>query len=905
MRSIFQTLLSIPEADEREEAVSTQERVEQPVPSESEPPVAIETANAPEGLIPASQLPSAADVLADLFRDDTVADSSRSVAAQRYEDSSRPVLVPLPVSDEEPPEPPSMAEPAAPPEAKLVASAAVAPEMPLPSEAPSEQEKLSQPELPRQPEEKSVPEPLPALEDSSQEAEIPHEIALSIHLAEQTLDQHTPGEFPSIAAVVSDPSESIPALARPMIRLAQSDWAFEEKLASHKEWVESRGRAGRKADLAEADLQQADLINVNLRHADLQGANLKNADLLLADLRDACLVRANLEECCLVGANLEGANLEGANLDGAMGLLPRQLAGTNLHDASLPDQIARFEARTLFTKASQIATKFFTAMMSICAVSALVIWRTKDIQLLSDSSIFPFLRSRAAAALPTDQIYLMAPVALFIVYLVLQFHLQTLWDAVIELPAIFPDGAEIGQESPRMIRALLRAHFRWMNKDAPSTRFVERMLALALAYWVAPATLLLFWARYLTMQDLHGTALHELLVSVAFGVALYSTTKIGRPQEHWSVDARSNWLWLSKLRDVNPLKAAAGLALFLLFLSLGVANGVPHSTTRAPQFSSASIRRWAPDVFWVLGYDPYADLTEAALSTAPANWTGTDAQLSAVHGAHLSDTKFRYARAYGVFLVSAHLWHSDFEGAFLSDADFRGADLGQATLRYAVMDRARLYHANLDRGNLDGSNLDRADFRDANLSYCSLMGAVLIDAQFQDASLYGARLTGASMERANLEKTDLRSAYLDHADLEHADLQNAYLWSARVAGANLRSAQLNSTILINADLQNADLRGAQFSGTVLNGANLTGAIVDGTDLRGALGLTASQVCSTKSRAGALLTDSLASQVRAECGGPLLAAPAPAEIPASAPAAASQGPAAHSAAPAPAKGSSRP
>jgi len=419
---------------------------------------------------------------------------------------------------------------------------------------------------------------------------------------------------------------------------------------------------------------------------------------------------------------------------------------------------------------------------------------------------------------------------------------------------------------------------------------------LLLAYWVAPLTLLLFWARYLTLQDLHGTMLHLVLVVVASGVALYSTTKVGRPQETWPLETKPKLHWLSKVRDVNPLKASAGFGAFLLLLAIGTTKGAPHDKSRAPQFSEASIRRWAPTFFWYLGYEPYANLTEASISARPANWTGADDQISSVKGAKLMNTSFRYAQAYGVFLVNARLWQSNFQGAFLADADLRGSDLGQATLRYAIMDRARLYRANLDRGNLDGANLDRADFREANLSHCSLIGAVLVDAQLQGASLYAARLTGSSMERANLERSDLRSAYLDNTNLDHADLQQGYFWSAKLSGANLRNSQLASAIFIDADLQNSDLRGSQLSGTVLNGTNLTGATIDRVDLRAALGLTASQICSTKSRSGAILLDSLAAQVQAACGGPLLAAPAAVVPPASAVLPAASSPVKKSAAP---------
>ena len=909
MRSLFRH--PFPEQEANEPTVSKEECAENG---------AVEV---PEGLIPASDLPSAANALEDLFREDAPPQpvserpkpTIRELLLEEEEVSTKSAAGEIPKEigttpsritprSEQPttaladagqhstqgPEKPAAVETAAgatdsePKDTSVVDLAEL-----IRDDATKEAEDAVK-------EDNATTEEVP-IASSAAETSVEHDSATVVETspdAEASVEVGTQlGAEASRASTMSSESAAEPladaerapetsaakeaepvAVAAPLIPVNASDWALEERLACHKEWVESRGMAGSKANFAGAELEGAELIGVNLRYADVQDANLKSADLLLADLRDACLVRTNLQESCLVGANLEGANLEGATLDTAMGLVPRQLAGANLHEASLPEQIAEFAARTEFARTSDLAARFFTTTMAICALSGLLIWMTKDLQLLSDSCIIPFLHSpTAAGALPTAQIYLIAPVVLFIVYCVFHFHLQNLWDSVLQLPGVFPNGRELGQDGPRIVTGLLRAHFRWMNTEAASTRTVERAVALLLAYWVAPLTLLLFWARYLTLQDLHGTMLHLALLVVASGVALYSTTKVGRPQETWPLETKPKLHWLSKVREVNPLKAAAGFGAVLLLLAIGTTKGAPHDKSRAPQFSEASIRRWAPTVFWYLGYEPYANLTEASISTRPANWTGGNDQLSSVKGAKLMNTSFRYAQAYGVFLVNAHLWQSNFQGAFLADADLRGADLGQGTLRYAIMDGARLYHANLDRGNLDGANLDRADFGEANLSHCSLIDAVLIDAQLEGASLYAARLTGASMERANLERTDLRSAYLDSTNLDHADLEQGYFWSAKLSGANLRSAQLASAIFIDADLRDTDLRGAQFSGTVLNGTNLAGANIDGADLRGALGLTPAQVCSTKSRSGAILIDSLATQVQATCGGPLLVAPA--------------------------------
>jgi uncharacterized protein YjbI with pentapeptide repeats len=649
------------------------------------------------------------------------------------------------------------------------------------------------------------------------------------------------------------------------------EWALEETLANHKEWLDSRGEAGKKADLRKARLEGSELIGVSLRYADLQDANLKAADLLLADLRDACLVRSNLQETCLVGANLEGANLEGASLETAMGLLPRQLAGANLHEASLPVQILEFNALPTFAAGSKTVARLFATIMVVSFLSFVMIWKTKDIQLLADSAIISFLHSpAAAAAMPTDQIYLLAPALLVALFLFFLYRLQELWDAVLELPAVFPDGRVLGHNGPRIVTGLLRTHFRWMDQDGHSTGMIQKSFSVLLAYWAVPIILLLYWARYLTLQDFHGTLLHQVLLLIAAGVAFYCSTQIGRPSEKWATDEKPTPPVVVKLKSLRPATVLAVLFVTMSLLAAGTLAGVPQDKARAPQFNTFDPRRWASRAMWVVGYDPYAQLTEASISPRPENWNGADEQVPGVRGARLNGTKFRYAQGYGIFLVNAHLFKADLQGAFLSGGDLRNADLGQANLQFAILDRANLQHANLDRAQLDGANCSRTDLRGANLSYSSMVGASLPDARLDGASLYSTNMESASLLRGNLEKADLREAHLANANLEGADLQQSYLWSAKLPGANLRKAQLATAIFIDADLQNADLSGAQLNGTVLNGANLKGAIFDDADLRGALQLTAAQVCSTKSHNGAFFDEALRSQIDSQCGG----APAP-------------------------------
>ena len=96
-------------------------------------------------------------------------------------------------------------------------------------------------------------------------------------------------------------------------------------LASHKLWVETKGKQGvcadlecailRGANLVGANLKGANLCYANLRDANLTGANLSGANLRGADLKDADLKDADLKDADLKDADLTGANLTGTILD--------------------------------------------------------------------------------------------------------------------------------------------------------------------------------------------------------------------------------------------------------------------------------------------------------------------------------------------------------------------------------------------------------------------------------------------------------------------------------------------------------------------------------------------------------------------------------------------------------------
>jgi uncharacterized protein YjbI with pentapeptide repeats len=316
---------------------------------------------------------------------------------------------------------------------------------------------------------------------------------------------------------------------------------------------------------------------------------------------------------------------------------------------------------------------------------------------------------------------------------------------------------------------------------------------------------------------------------------------------------------------LGTTRAALAVGCILLVISVGVNRGLPSDRTGAAA-SAADPRRWAATIFQSVGYRPYADLTEASLSTPLLKGTPwTEENIEKISGARLNEMNLRYARAYRAFLVNAKLWRANLEGIYLSEGDARGANMRETLLRNGIFDRARLDHAVLVSANATGANFSAADLRFSDLSYGTFENAVLSNARASSASLYAINLRNGSLLRTDLSRSDMRDARLEHAVLSFANLEQTDLSSARLEDANLTGALCKGTIFLDADLKNADLRGAVLTGAVLRGAVTDGANLTGADLRGTLGVTSQQVCSALNGRTALMDADLAAEVQARCG----------------------------------------
>src|SRR5467141_1446711 len=620
-----------------------------------------------------------------------------------------------------------------------------------------------------------------------------------------------------------------------------------EILDQHKIWVESGGESGIKADLCGVNLAKADLTGVNLQGAHLHRMNLAGADLSMANLRGASLVRSNLQNANLLGTELRGANLMGANLYGAGGLWFGRLGGTNLFDAVLPEAISAVDSSKAICDATKIARWFYFLTVGMSLLCCALIAFTTDVRLLLNTSAVPGLR--LGNVLPMTGLYLGGPLVLLVLSLRFHFLLLRLWGSMAALPAVFPDGQTLEKDGPWYLMGLVRRHFRWQGDTKSAMTTFETVLSTVLAYWIVPVTMFFFWLRYLPRQDFRGTLLHVFLITLSVATATSVPFVVSRVLRPGDIRLPKSKNIIRMILGTTRAAFACGFILFLF--SLGVNRGLPFDHGTSAGESPADVKRWASMVFQSVGYRPYAEVTEAALSTPPPQGEAwTEETVEGIAGARLNQMNLRFARGYRVFLVNAKLWRANLEGAYLSEADLRGANMRETLLRSAILDRAQLTHAILVSAKATGTNLTASDLRFADLSYGTFENAVLSNAKASGASLYAVNLRNAQLLRTDLSRTDMRDTKLEHAVLSFANLEQADLSSAKLFEANLTGAQLNGTILLDADLKKADLRGAY----------LTGA-----DLRGASGITAVQVCSALHGRSALLDPDLAAEVQVRCG----------------------------------------
>lgn len=572
-------------------------------------------------------------------------------------------------------------------------------------------------------------------------------------------------------------------------------------LDQHQLWLDSGGEEGKQAGLSGLSMRGANLSGVNLSVAVLSGIDLTEADLTEANLSGANLEKANLSRARLEKANLRGACLHGAELNEAY-LRAARLGDSDLSGAKVSES-AVLCGTSFASDLSRTSRKLFVSMLAACLMCWFPLAATSDIQLImNDGTVrLPLI----GMDISVRGFYVAAPVLLLVIYIYFLAYIRRLWEAIMQLPAIFPDGACRGEKLPPFI---LTGMGTWRLYSV-LLLFISDFLALV----PVPLTIIFFWLRYLTRHELLVTIGHIVVATVSIWVGFigFRTFTRGNGEEFTDsleTDLEKIGRWTQE-RSESGVPVSVALVFYtvviLLVISAGAIRGRPvcypsgvRSAGDGSKSGSRAILQGAsPVVLGLVGVNPFADLRDGDISKRPTGpgLVGED-ELELVKGARLRGRDLRYADAGGAFLVNANLLECNLSYARLDGADLRFATLGTLQRKWWWVPVGTPYFfGDLDElprleqnGYIDllASEVSayRVDFRrflnGAKLKYAFLRGA-----RVDDAILRGVNLEGANLAFATLRGTDMRLANLRNAHLFGSDVTEALLRKADLRGANL------------------------------------------------------------------------------------------------------------------------
>jgi hypothetical protein len=237
--------------------------------------------------------------------------------------------------------------------------------------------------------------------------------------------------------------------------------------------------------------------------------------------------------------------------------------------------------------------------------------------------------------------------------------MQRLWEALADLPAVFPDGRPLDKTAdPWLLNGLVRAHFFRLRRERPPLSRMQQLLSGILAWCVVPITLLVFWRRCLMRHDWFVTTFHVVLLTVVigFGWMVYSLAKATLRGT-----SRKPFIWPYAWNDSRTYKqiAVCAFGVIFWFISLYAIQGIPYyfyagearwwtegSKGPDPTVGAYSLRRLVPQILEYIWVSPFANLVREDVSTKPPNWTGDVNEYPLVKGAHLREANMQFANGY-------------------------------------------------------------------------------------------------------------------------------------------------------------------------------------------------------------------------------------------------------------------
>jgi hypothetical protein len=256
---------------------------------------------------------------------------------------------------------------------------------------------------------------------------------------------------------------------------------------------------------------EPDLSGTNLSN-DYAGSDLRGYDLIGVNFDFATLVDVDFSDSDTRKATFKAADLRGATFtDG--GLTPAQFAGANLEMASLPRHIADFGPLETARQVADRARVIFITLMLATFYSLMTIWAADDFDLgfPGGSSTLPIFN----VAVPTASFLILAPLILIFGFLYLHLYLHNLWNSVLVLPAVFPDGLSLDRKLQdwllgSVVRDFLPKRF---VKGSGFLGQSQVLLAKVAGWGWVPLVVLIFWANSLQLRGITTWILAVLAIT--------------------------------------------------------------------------------------------------------------------------------------------------------------------------------------------------------------------------------------------------------------------------------------------------------------------------------------------------------------------------------------------------------
>jgi uncharacterized protein YjbI with pentapeptide repeats len=645
--------------------------------------------------------------------------------------------------------------------------------------------------------------------------------------------------------------------------------------------------------LTDLDLCRTDLSTIK----DLSRRDLSCCSFADASLAGVKLERARLQSCVfartdLHGTSLLGADLRNADLSSATGLTQDQFRGALLGCAKLPEGFS-FEGLERVRDLVNRAERQLQVLLLSCTTVAVVAFATGHAQffLTGGSLTLPGVN----LTVRLSAFFVLAPLVLFGLYSTLSFTLRKLWLELANLPAQFPNGRAVHEQTapstPHFTAAAaMYVVDRIAGEEEKGRRFLaERQLMSFLAWWATPMTMLFFvWGAYLPRHAVASTFWHLLVTigTAALGVVSYRQMDFilsGRFRDRKDAAIQRQkttvlaW-WVALLALLLLFWGLAGQGASTLEHGLAIAGTIvfglavyePLGFVLSGQFRTAG--RASPEwagikflVWWVAVVMILLLLWDQSLSRAVGAKTVVRTMVTAAIAAvgvwmyrplsrHIlptkqaagitrTDTGARITMVPGFRIMRSAARspaarpqrpHPLWAAARL--LRMRAGTIGIPALGFALflVSLVAMEGRGCRSVLLRSEEADtRCNYLAADLSHADLTGVRLPHVNLRRALLFHATMDSAQIEEANLRHANLIGVGLANANLKDANLDRAILWEAGMGDARLKEAEMSGADLRGAVLRGAEVQGVDFTDADLRGVDWMGALVCGANVGGA------------------------------------------------------------------------